>query len=220
MARPKLRQASSASTTSEDGSEDREESSSTPSRPPLDSPAIGPSENADLEGDKPTHSAASNHPCRCPAPELWPIEYPMPPSVRTAVARLLEARTHAALQENIVAEAITKEWDKLRGVGNGFTEPQQQSLFIHRDTGAQGHSRYVGVQRAKQNKWKATIRRRGVVTNLSMFDTEIEAVEAYQIASAEYERLHLRLYKAKSGRLRTRAQPTTQGRHYSTSQDE
>ena len=100
----------------------------------------------------------------------------MPDSVKRALARLLETRTLASLQEKLTAEIIRLEVDKLNGVGSGYNSPQEQSLFCALSV-AERQSNYLGVRQVRgskqaSGKWRVQLTRNGVTTYLGTYDDE------------------------------------------------
>ena len=115
----------------------------------------------------------------------------MPASVRTALARLLEFRTQATLQEQFVADVIQQEVDKLNGVGSSYNLPQIRSPFLTKAYASKKQSRYKGVTKTSHGKWNVKICRQGIVTELGTYNEELEAAIVYQAAEAEYNKLKL-----------------------------
>ena len=112
-----------------------------------------------------------DHSCQCGDPLHWPADIPMPASVQAALARLLETRTLAALQEQLTADIIRRELARLHGVGSGYKLPQKESPFRTLTWEGRGQSGYKGARRSK-NRWEARISRCGVETYLGTYDDD------------------------------------------------
>ena len=74
----------------------------------------------------------------------------MPGSVQTALARLLETRTLATLQEQLTADIIQQEVDRLNGIGTGYELPQKEGPFRTLARDSRRKSGYQGPQRQEQ----------------------------------------------------------------------
>ena len=153
-------------------------------------PTLNPPDHTTDATDRHAPIETEGHPCHWHDPLHWPSYMPMPRSVQTALARLLETRTLATLQEQLTADIIQQEVDRLNGIGTGYELPQKESPFRSLARKSRRTSGYQGVHRDR-NKWRAKINRGGVETYLGTYDDEFTAAIVFQVADQEYNKLGL-----------------------------
>ena len=135
MARPKRKPAESPP------ADDNPDAHGTPTNKATENPAKGTTSHAPPDTE--------DHPCQCCDPLHWPSDTPMPASVQAALARLLETRTLATLQEQLTADIIRQEVGRLHGEGSGCELPQKESPFRTLARESRGQSGYEGASRVE-----------------------------------------------------------------------